>query len=519
MNKILTPVALLLVLCISCQKEVNEELPDPYLKTDSTSLFLPVGAGGKDSFNIKSNIEWKITIQPATADWLSTNITTGNGSSKVVVAVTKNNTSDTVQKATITITPVNNTTVQSVTIFISQHKPAIKTRNTYGGTAMDAFYSAAAAGDGGFIAVGYTVSNNGDVSGLHGKWEDGWVIRIDANGNKVWQKALGGTDRDAAVAIIKTADANFLMLVGGSSSDGDFTGLGNGGGNFLIKIDGNGTILWKKIIGDVNTYPGNIIPAVGGGYMLVGTFNSAATWGDFWVAKINETGDMAWQKTFGGSYADGASSIVPASDNGYIIAGSSQSTNGDVTGNHGTDDVWIVKIDDNGNKVWQKSYGGSNGEGCSSIAKTGDGGYVLVGGTASNDGDVSGNHGNEDVWVIKIDAAGNKVWQKTLGGPERDGASHVIPASGGGFIVAGLTRSANGDVTNFHGETDVWIIKLGENGNMIWQKTFGGTDEEWADCIMEVTPGNYVFAGTTFSNDGDVVGLHGYGDAWLVKFN
>jgi hypothetical protein len=515
MNKILFTVTLLVAICVSCQKEIKDELPDSVLKTDSTNLLLSATAGGKDSFNIQSNTKWEITVQPATADWLITDITSGTGNAKVIVSVAKSNPTDTVQKAKIIITPVNNSSVQPVMILVSQSKPAIKTRNAYGGTDMDEFYSVVATDDGGYIAVGTTNSKNGDVSGLHGNWEDAWVIKIDAKGDKVWQKTLGGSDRDGALNIIKTNDGNFLILAGAGSVDGDLTGLGDGA--WLIKMGKNGNVIWQKRVS--NAGAAAIIPAAGGGYMLLGNANSSSGFSDYQVTKITDDGNKIWQKTYGGTGADAAYSIVAASDNGYIIAGSAQSNDGDVTGNHGFDDFWIVKIDDNGNKVWQKSYGGTNVEFCNSITKTNDGGYVIAGITESNDGDVSGNHGSSDNWVIKIDAAGNKVWQKTLGGSNQERAYHILSTSDGGLLVSGLTWSSDGDVASFHGATDAWVVKLGSNGNKIWEKTLGGTDEEWINFALEVTPNNYVLVGATFSDDIDVVGLHGYGDAWLMKLN
>jgi len=515
MNKYLLSTLLLLLVLAACQKEIEEEPAPPFLRTDSTSLTLPAEASKKDSFKISSNLEWNIRIDPATADWLSVNITSGKGNTLVIVTVAKPNTSDTIQKATITISPVKDTTQKPVVIQVSQNKPVVKMRNVYGGTELDEFFSVVAMADGGFIAVGRTISNNGDVSGLHGRWEDAWIIRIAANGDKVWQKAIGGTDRDGAWYIGQASDGNYLVLAGGESRDGDFAG--SNGGGYLFKIDGNGAVLLKKQIGDQFHYANSIAPATGGGYIITGGANPAG-FSDVWVAKLNDQGDQQWEKTYGGSWSEGAAHVVTASDGGYIIAGGTQSTDGDVTGNHGGDDAWIIKIDDNGNKVWQKTYGGSGGDGCSYIAKTSDGGYVIAGATGSNDGDVSGNHGSSDYWLYKINATGALVWQKTFGGPDTDVAMHMIPTADGGFVVTGYSRSSTGDITNFRGQTDTWVVKIDGNGNKIWQRALGGTDEDYGDFILEYTAGKFVVVGTTYSDDLDIVGLHGYGDAWLMRF-
>jgi hypothetical protein len=251
MTRVLLPAIILLVLFASCQKELEDVLPGAYLKTDSTSLTLKETTGTKDSFRISANVEWAVTMLPATADWLSASVTSGNGNAKVIITVTKNNTSDTIQKATILISPVSDTTIRPVMITVNQQKPAVRMRNAYGGTRSDDFFGAVATDDGGFIAVGTTNSKDGDVSGLHGQWEDAWIIRIAADGNKVWQKVLGGSDRDGAYRIIKAADGNFLVWAGGPSTDGDFA---PGGGQFIYKIDGNGAILWRKQLMSKNGY-------------------------------------------------------------------------------------------------------------------------------------------------------------------------------------------------------------------------------------------------------------------------
>jgi hypothetical protein len=512
MKQFLLPLSLLIALFTSCQKEIDEELPEYYLQSDSSSITLPSTPGATDSFHIKANIGWQITILPATADWLTTNVTTGNGDLHVIVTVARNNTSDTIQKATIVISPVNNPDVKPVSVLVSQNKPDKKARNAYGGTGLEDFYCAIATSDGGIIAVGESTSRNGDVSSNKGQ-EDAWIIKVDANGERVWQKSIGGTGRDAAYYITQASDGNFLVSAGGSV-DGDFAGTS---GTILIKIDGSGNTIWKK---DMPFDVVGIVPATGGGYMLAGTVNN-----DYVAAKTDDNFNIVWQKSYGGTGQDWASSIVGASDNGYILGGYSDSNDGQVTGNKGLGDFWVIKIDQGGNLVWQKSYGGSAYEYCTGMTRSQDGGYVLVGSTESNDKDVVNKYGNlgyandaTDGWVLKLDVNGNKVWTKTLGGTWGDLFASITPAQGGGFLLSGYTRSNDGNVSDLSGVSDTWAVKLSESGGLLWSKTPGGTDEEYGQWILEPTPGNYVMIGITYSNDGDVVGLNGYGDGWIYRF-
>lgn len=232
--------------------------------------------------------------------------------------------------------------------------------------------------------------------------------------------------------------------------------------------------------------------------------------------------NIQWEKTFGGSLDDLVRSIQATSDGGFIMAGSSQSVDGDVSGNHGDYDCWVVKINQDGLIEWQKSLGGSGSEGCRSIIQTSDGGYMLGGGSYSNDGDVSGNHGDGDFWLVKLDESGNLLWQKTLGGSKYDLITSLQQTNDGGFIAAGFSKSNDGDVSGHHGsstDTDLWVGKLSAAGSIEWQNSFGGTSDEEASSIRQTSDGGYIVGGTTYSNDGDVIGNHGITDFWLLKLS
>ncbi|MDN5355316.1 MAG: hypothetical protein PWQ43_258 [Rikenellaceae bacterium] len=143
----------------------------------------------------------------------------------------------------------------------------------------------------------------------------------------------------------------------------------------------------------------------------------------------------------------------------------------------------------------------------------------MAGGTWSNDGDMSGNHGGYDALVVKLNSSGNIEWQKCLGGTDNDFANSIQQSSDGGFIVAGETKSNDGDVSGNHGVYDYWVVKLNSSGDIEWQKCLGGTDYDYAYSIHQTSDGGFIVAGNTASNDGDVSGNHGASDAWVVKLN
>ncbi len=276
-------------------------------------------------------------------------------------------------------------------------------------------------------------------------------------------------------------------------------------------------IKWAKTYG--GSYPDNaysVQQTTDGGYIVVGRSlsNNGDVSGnhggyDFWMVKLDAQGDLTWQKSLGGNGADKASSVQQTSDGGYIIAGTSSSTTGDVTGNHGGDDFWLAKTDNQGNLVWQKCLGGSGTDLAHSVQQTSDGGYIVAGSTSSNNGDVSGNHNptSPDYWVVKLDGQGNITWQKCLGGSGFEYAREIQQTTDGGYIVAGgSSYSNNGDITEPRGGTDYWVVKLDGQGNITWQKCLGGTGYQFAFAIQQTSDGGYIVAGETTQivADGDV---------------
>ena len=317
------------------------------------------------------------------------------------------------------------------------------------------------------------------------------------------------------------------MVGHASSTDGDVTGNHGSYDVWVVKLSSTGSLQWQNAFGGTSSdYANSIQPTPDGGYIVAGYTNS--TDGDVtgnhgnedaWVVKFNSIGNLQWQKCLGGTSADGATSIQQTTEGGYILAGYTSSNNGDVTGNHGSYDAWVVKLSSTGSLQWQKCLGGTNGEETYCIQPTPDGGYIVAGKTWSTDGDIIGNHGGNDFWVVKLSSTGGLQWQKTLGGTLDDWAQSIQPTPDGGFIVAGYTNSIDGDVTVNHGYYDAWVLKLSTTGNLQWQKCLGGTNRDEARSIQVTPDGGYIVVGNIGSTDGDVFGNHGGMDARVVKLS
>ncbi len=233
--------------------------------------------------------------------------------------------------------------------------------------------------------------------------------------------------------------------------------------------------------------------------------------------KLSSKGTIQWRRCFGGTGWDEAHSIHQTADKGYILAGYTGSSNGDVKGNHGDRDAWVVKLSSKGSVQWKKCLGGTGEDFASSIHQTTDKGYILAGFTSSSNGDVKGYHGNGDAWVVKLSSKGSVQWQRCLGGTDWDFACSIHQTADKGYILAGSTLSNNGDVKGNHGGRDAWVVKLSSKGSIQWQRCLGGTNWDFAYSIHQTADKGYILAGETDSKNGDVKGNHGKQDAWVIK--
>lgn len=273
-----------------------------------------------------------------------------------------------------------------------------------------------------------------------------------------------------------------------------------------------------------NQYCSGMVKTWSGGYLLTGSTD--ALW-DHWdpksetstkspldliLVRFNEQNEYSWKVRFGGEADDEGLEIIQHTNDGVYVAGYTKSSTGDVSGNHGGSDFWLIKTDPS-NLVWQKCYGGSNDEAANTIIQTPDGGLLLAGYTSSADGDISIHYGQEDVWLVKTDEDGILEWEKTYGGSGDERALKVISTADGGFIIAGYSTSSDGLPGINFGDKDAWLIKVTANGEVQWQKTYGGTNEDTANDVIENANGGYTFIGTTSTIDGDSQSK----DVWIVE--
>ncbi|WP_232074256.1 hypothetical protein [Spirosoma aureum] len=382
--------------------------------------------------------------------------------------------------------------------------------------------------DGGYVAVGYTYST------LYNKESYNFlIVRVDEDGNVLWQKTLGGSSTEYVSAVVQSADGGFVVAGHTDSNDGDVSGNHGLADGWVVKLDKNGNVQWTKAIGGSSAdfvtgltplSDGSVMGA-GWGYSTDGNRSGGHGSSDFWVFRMDADGNVLWSKSFGGYDEDHADAITSLKYGQFAVFGYTYSNDGDVSGNHGSADYWVIKIDFDGHLIWQKTLGGSATDwGWGGITASADNELVMAGLTYSNDGDVSGSHsptstdlgGTMDYWVVKVDNDGNLVWQRALGGSADDRAEGILAVSDGGFIVAGQSNSNDGDVSGNHGNGDAWLIKLDPNGNLHWQKPLGGSGYDFAWAIAGLSTSSFAIAGSSGSTDGDINQTHSSG-FWLAK--
>jgi hypothetical protein len=416
--------------------------------------------------------------------------------------------------------------IASISCCSFAQSPPIEWQRCYGGSGSDYPIAIKNDGNGGYVAIGFTSSTNGDVTGNHGGM-DFWVLKLAPDGNIQWQKTLGGSNADYGYSIALTNDGGYIVTGTTWSIDGDVSGNHGQRDLWVVKLNAAGNIQWQKTLGGSNAEHARDIEVTNdGGYIITGAtystdgdVTSNHGQGDVWIVKLDGAGNIEWQKTFGGSSFDDGYSVTQTDDNGYILVAMTMSTDGDMVDSHGGMDTFIVKLNAIGVVEWQKNIGGSGDDRPFGIQciKDNTNEYVFVGSSSSTNGDVTGNHGNQDYWIVRLGTDGNIVWQKSIGDSGTQYARDFYQTTDGGYILNGVTYTVNGlslDPTNHDGS---WVVKLDSSGNMQWQKILGGTQGDDGSCIQQTPDGGYIVGSETQSSDIAQTEFHGVQDFLIVK--
>lgn len=355
---------------------------------------------------------------------------------------------------------------------------------SYGGSGPDDASCVDVATDQGYVVTERTASFGNPASDL-------WLLKLGRTGGIDWQKAYGAVKTDRALSVRRIAAGGYYVA-GFSNS------FGAGPYDFwVLKLGDDGSIVWQNTYGGgSHDFGQSLVPTQDGGCVVGGyTTSFGAGANDMWVLKLAADGTVEWQKTYGGPLNDYLFAVEQTSDGGYLLVGRTESTGA------GSYDAWVLKLNSDGTIVWQKTYGGGGIEYARAAHEVSFGGYVVAGYSDSF------GAGGYDFWVLRLNPDGTIAWQKTYGGTSSDQAFSVDETTDGRVVVAGHTLSFGS------GLTDAWILKLNPDGTVDWQRTFGGSQEDYVTSIRQVPSGELVAAGRTQSFGS------GMTDIWVLRLN
>lgn len=305
----------------------------------------------------------------------------------------------------------------------------------------------------------------------------------------IWETNFGGMLNEMGNSCQVLPDSCIIIL-GTTYSYG--SGLSD---IYLVKTDNLGNILWTKQYGGDSTDFGYDIQLTSdSGFIIVGTTTINKISKDIYLIKVDSSGTVEWEKTFGGTGTEEGQSVRQTNDKGYIIAGTTNSIG------NGYTDMYLIKTDSLGNLEWEKAFGGAGGEAGYAARQTADLGYVLIGSTGSY------GVGYSSIYVVRTNSAGDSLWTNTYGGNRADFGYSVEVAADGGFIFVGATASFG------NGESDAYLVKTDPSGNFEWDYTYGGANEDRGYSVQELASGNFVLTGKTESFSTNI-------EAYLIMTN
>jgi hypothetical protein len=420
----------------------------------------------------------------------------------------------------------------NVATNITNQNAEIQKIFTLGGTKNESGQSVVKTPDGGYAVLGYTQSMDLDVFNKTNNSYDYWLIKFDAFGNQEWQKVYGGSDDDRGREIIVTNDGGYAIIGSSKSQDGDVSSNSGFNDFWVLKISNSGNLIWEKSFGYSGSDNGfSIIQTHDNGYLISGVIDITSSdgqgnnrlslnrhaGGDYWVIKINSVGILQWSRYFGGTFTDTSYALSETQTGNFIIVGSSDSDDIDINNNKGTYDFWVLKISSSGELIWEKSFGGSEIDEARDITITENGDFLIVGDSRSVDTDVLYNNGAADIWIIKINSDGELIWERTYGGTSFDGVQSIQKTMNNDYIVAGNSRSSDVNLENNNGQNDAWFFKIDSQGVLKWQNSVGGSDIDLLMDIVELENGTIIAIGNSNSNDLDIAENKGFSDLLIIE--
>ncbi|WP_421878704.1 DUF4493 domain-containing protein [Marinoscillum sp.] len=374
--------------------------------------------------------------------------------------------------------------------------------SSYGGSLSDlALGGPLVLSDGNFLISGMTESSDGDLTTNNGS-RDAWVFKIDPDGNIIWSTTYGSPGIEEIQDIQEDLNGN-IIIAGNQSNASVFYDA------HIAKVDASGILIWDYIFGGGNEDRVDaVVPLSDGGYLIGGSSYSQGPGSpDIWLFKLDTDGILQWEKTFGGFSLDFLGDMIPTSEGGFMIIGSTSSSDGDLGEDNADGNTWIIKLDASAEIEWEQTYGGTGSEQGVSILENGTG-YIASSTTQSSE--LPGFQGDVDTWLFQIDFNGNMIWNRAFGTSLKDYCTANLNTSDdGGYLLGGYSTPLPGN-----GLDEGWLAKVDANGNEIWNKTFAGNHDDQITGVAAI-PGGILMAAHSRSTDGDFPTNQGFWDVWV----
>jgi hypothetical protein len=341
---------------------------------------------------------------------------------------------------------------------------------------------------------------------------DGLVVKLNSDGDVQWQHIFGGNTDDELVCGIQTSTGEYLLA--GYTRYHDIEDV------WVIKLSDTGQLLWERTYGGTDgEWAYDIREGLGGSHIIAAYSRSADGdvggnngGGDIWLFAINDMGDIQWSRAYGGSSTDMPGKLIPQENGNLFLLGTTNSTDGDVSFNHGGWDAWGLWLSATGELISERTYGDTLNEGFNDALLLGNGHYMVAGGLSTNDG-------LSDAWLVELDSNWGLVGEWTYGGTGSEGFGCIRQHPGGGFALLGTTSSSDGDVVGYHGGWyDAWLVRVSDSGELLWQRPMGGTGDDRGGSMSVLPDGGYIMCALSNSSNGDVASsVHSGYDIWVAK--
>ncbi len=420
-------------------------------------------------------------------------------------------------------------------LYIDKKDYKLNYIKSFGGSNDDEANDIINTSDGGFMVIGSSTSSDGLIQNKMGFESDIILMKFDSDKSIEWVKNYGGSRDDRGQSVIEVSGIGYALLGYSMSNDGDASNNEGFHDNWVILIDSKGDIIWEKSYGfSGHDHAYNIIKTKDGNLFFNGFLDVTASRGlgstkklgksikhgvgEFWCHKIDLDGNILWRKYFGGTNNDRSYDSVETSDGDFLIVGSSESNDIDISSPRGSYDIWVIKLSSNGDLLWERSYGGSKYETANSIIQSSDKKIHILGSTLSNDKNISFQMGSSDFWLLTIDSDGNLLSEQTFGGSNFDMGKKIEIDNKDNLWLTGYSRSLDFDLSFNKGKNDAVLVQLSKNRILKKVLAIGAEGEDIANSLIHFNENEIIVAGYSDSKEDYFVENKGGKDIFLAFF-